>query len=178
MTAAEAADRLGVKTATLYAYVSRGVLSRRRSPKGHSVFSVDEIERLARRGRPRRGATAADPHNELLIESRVTALGVDRPYYHVPGTLKGAWEGIDAGVVVLNWSDKLESFAWFAGRGHRQVIAGYYDGEEPRLETWLPAVRARLRGQRQSELAGVMYTTWMAGYSQLEPFARTGWGRR
>jgi citrate synthase len=34
LTAAEAAERLGVKPATLYAYVSRGVLARRRAPEG------------------------------------------------------------------------------------------------------------------------------------------------
>lgn len=79
MTAAEAAARLGVKTATLYAYVSRGVLSRRRSPAGHSLFDAAEVERLARRGRPRRSSTSR--HNEVVIESRVTMLGTDRPYY-------------------------------------------------------------------------------------------------
>jgi citrate synthase len=74
--AATAAERLGVKPATLYAYVSRGVLQRRHSEDGRrSLFSADEIERLARRGRPR-----SQPP-ELVIESAVTALGVDRPYY-------------------------------------------------------------------------------------------------
>jgi citrate synthase len=48
----EAARRLGVKLATLYAYVSRGLLVSHRSPDGRrSLFSVDDIERLARRTR-------------------------------------------------------------------------------------------------------------------------------
>ena len=52
LTAAEAARRLGVKPATLYAYVSRGVLSRVRAPDGRaSLFGAEEVERLARRGR-------------------------------------------------------------------------------------------------------------------------------
>ena len=39
LTAAEAAQRLGVKPATLYAYVSRGVLSRARAADGRgSLF--------------------------------------------------------------------------------------------------------------------------------------------
>ena len=67
MTAADAARRLGVKQATLYAYVSRGVLSRRRGPDGRgSLFDPDEVERLALRGRPRRPAGAAD----IMVESR------------------------------------------------------------------------------------------------------------
>ncbi|MEU4515701.1 citrate synthase [Nonomuraea wenchangensis] len=74
--AATAAERLGVKPATLYAYVSRGVLRRRHADDGRrSLFSAEEVERLARRGRPR-----SQPP-ELVIESAVTALGVDRPYY-------------------------------------------------------------------------------------------------
>ncbi|MER7003299.1 citrate/2-methylcitrate synthase [Dactylosporangium sp. NPDC000555] len=73
----EAARRLGVKPATLYSYVSRGVLTRRKAPDGHSAFDPAEVDRLARRGRPRRqpGGT------ELVIESAVTMLGEDRHYY-------------------------------------------------------------------------------------------------
>ncbi|WP_084960457.1 citrate/2-methylcitrate synthase [Thermoactinospora rubra] len=74
--ASEAARRLGVKPATLYAYVSRGVLRRRRAEDGRrSLFDAEEVERLARRGRPRHRPP------ELVIESAVTALGADRPYY-------------------------------------------------------------------------------------------------
>lgn len=76
--ATSAAERLGVKTTTLYAYVSRGVLRRRRSADGRrSLFDPAEIEELARRGRPRR----PPGRHEMLIESQVTVLGDDRPYY-------------------------------------------------------------------------------------------------
>jgi citrate synthase len=75
--AAEAARRLGVKPATLYAYVSRGVLRRRPGADGRrSRFDAAEVAELARRGRPRRPADT-----ELVVESAVTALGADRPYY-------------------------------------------------------------------------------------------------
>src|SRR4029453_18319585 len=73
--AAEAAERLGVKPATLYAYVSRGMLHRRRDTDGRRrPFDPAEIGDLAGRGRPRLGP-------DLRIESAITALGVDRPYY-------------------------------------------------------------------------------------------------
>ena len=52
LTSAEAAERLGVKPATLYAYVSRGVLSRLRGPSG-STFDPQEVARLARSSRHR-----------------------------------------------------------------------------------------------------------------------------
>jgi len=74
LTAAEAARRLGVKPATLYAYVSRGVLSRVRAPDGRaSLFGADEVEHLARRGRPRRPAGAAD----ITVESAITEITGD-----------------------------------------------------------------------------------------------------
>jgi citrate synthase len=69
--AAEAAERLGIKQASLYAYVSRGVLSRRRDTAGRvSMFDAGEVEELARRGRPRRKQGAA----ELVIETQVTEI--------------------------------------------------------------------------------------------------------
>ena len=74
LTAAEAARRLGVKPATLYAYVSRGVLSRVRAQDGRtSLFGAEEVERLARRGRPRRPAGVAD----ITVESAITEITGD-----------------------------------------------------------------------------------------------------
>jgi citrate synthase len=74
MTAAQAARRLGVKQATLYAYVSRGVLGRGRAADGRgSLFDPDEIEQLARRGRPRRPAGAVD----ITVESAITEITGD-----------------------------------------------------------------------------------------------------
>src|SRR5207248_527594 len=65
LTAAEAARRLGVKPATLYAYVSRGVLSRVRAPDGRtSLFGTEEVEQLA----AARAAQAALPAGTLPLE--------------------------------------------------------------------------------------------------------------
>ena len=69
--AAEAAQRLGIKQASLYAYVSRGVLSRRRDADGRaSMFDAGEVEELARKGRPRRPASTA----EMVFESALTEI--------------------------------------------------------------------------------------------------------
>ncbi|MEV4009256.1 citrate synthase [Nonomuraea angiospora] len=96
--AATASERLGVKPATLYAYVSRGVLQRRHSDDGRrSLFSAEEIERLARRGRPR-----SQPP-ELVIESAITALGVDRPHYR----------GLDAlGLALTSDFETVAAWLW------------------------------------------------------------------
>jgi citrate synthase len=74
LTAAETARRLGVKPATLYAYVSRGILSRSKAEDGRaSLFNADDVERLARRGRPRRPAGAVD----ITVESAITEITGD-----------------------------------------------------------------------------------------------------
>jgi citrate synthase len=73
--AAEAAQRLGIKPASLYSYVSRGVLTPRRGSDGRaSLFDAAEIAGLARRGRPRRAPGGA----ELVIESELTEIADDR----------------------------------------------------------------------------------------------------
>jgi citrate synthase len=75
ITAAEAASRLGIKQASLYSYVSRGILTRRSTPGTRvSLFSVAEVEGLARRGRPRRLPGAG----ELVIETGLTEISGDR----------------------------------------------------------------------------------------------------
>ena len=51
-------------------------------------------------------------------------------YYLVNGTLKGSWEGLPADLGMINWNSgkPKASLPWFADRGHRQILAGYYDG--------------------------------------------------
>jgi citrate synthase len=79
LSTAEAAARLGVKPATLYAYVSRGLLGRERSPDGRtSTFDPAEIDRLARPGRARRGRR---PSAELVVPSALTAIERGLPWY-------------------------------------------------------------------------------------------------
>ena len=111
--AAQAAERLGVKPATLYAYVSRGVLRRRHAPDGRrSLFNAAEIEELARRGRPRRPPGPA----ELQIESALTALAKDRPYYRGRDALDLAATSSFEDVAAWLWSGAAEPATW-APRG-------------------------------------------------------------
>ena len=78
LTAAEAARRLGVKPATLYAYVSRGLLGRDKAADGRgSLFDPGEVEQLARRGLPRRPAGVAD----ITVESAITQIAAGRLRY-------------------------------------------------------------------------------------------------
>jgi citrate synthase len=79
LSTAEAAARLGVKPATLYAYVSRGLLGRERAPDGRtSTFDPAEVDRLARPGRARRGRR---PATDLVVPSALTAIDQGLPWY-------------------------------------------------------------------------------------------------
>lgn len=75
LTAKQVADRLGVELATVYAYASRGSLTRRPGADGRtSVYDADEVELLARRARPRstrRRAGAVD----VVIGTTVSEIG-------------------------------------------------------------------------------------------------------
>lgn len=117
--ATEAARRLGVKPATLYAYVSRGVLTRHRDADGRrSRFDAAEIEELARKGRPRRRPGEA----EVVIESAVTRLGADRPYYRGRDALELArGSGFEAVAEWLWTGADGERPAWTADAGRVRV---------------------------------------------------------
>ena len=74
ITTTEAAQRLGVKRATLYAYVSRGQLrSERRPGQQQSLFDRSEIDALASSTRP-----ASAPQPVLRFRSVATAVSAQR----------------------------------------------------------------------------------------------------
>ncbi|TDO52570.1 excisionase family DNA binding protein [Kribbella sp. VKM Ac-2527] len=75
LTTAEVADRLKVKPETIYAYVSRGLLtSRRARGRRGSLFAEADVERLASRSVDHPGAIER-------IESKLTLLTDDELYY-------------------------------------------------------------------------------------------------
>lgn len=72
ITSAEAAQRLGVKLETLYAYVSRGLLSRQRIAGSRgSTFDRAEVEALAASGGRARGADSR-PFRFPALNTRVS----------------------------------------------------------------------------------------------------------
>ncbi|MEV7172646.1 citrate synthase [Streptomyces sp. NPDC093224] len=75
----EAARALGVKPATVYAYVSRGQLTSRRDPAGRgSSFDAVEVEELARRSRREAAAPAA---GDLSVRTALTLIEPDHYYF-------------------------------------------------------------------------------------------------
>jgi citrate synthase len=149
INAAEAAQRLGVKQATLYAYVSRGMLARRRGDDGRSsLFEAEELAKLAERGQPRRAAGTGD----FVIESEltevtdgriryrgmeVTKLALWRPFEEVAGWLWTGGLGQDG--AASPWQATPEAVA--AGSGAQAALP---EGTLPleRLRVIVPAMAA------------------------------------
>jgi citrate synthase len=125
--AGEAARRLGVKQATLYSYVSRGVLRRRTGEDGRSsLFDAGEVESLARRGRPRHPGAG-----EFVIESALTEITSDRTCYR----------GFDITALAARY--ELEDAAWL-------LWTGELTGRD--REPWR-ATEAALRAGRAAQAA-------------------------
>jgi citrate synthase len=101
---AEAARRLGIKEASLYSYVSRGILTRRK-PAGSrsSLFSAAEVEALARKGRPR----GTPSQNELVIETALTEITDDTLWYRGRSAMALAAHAHLEDVAHLLWTGSL-----------------------------------------------------------------------
>ncbi len=95
-------------------------------------------------------------------------------YYAVNGTWAGSWEGLDAKVGIVNWYGELagKNAPFFAERGNRQILAGYYDGDETGdwIKEWLSKT-AEVPGR-----IGAMYTTWQDKYDAMDVWAAKAWG--
>ena len=161
LTAAEAARRLGVKPATLYAYVSRGVLSRGKAADGRaSLFNADEVERLARRGRPRRPAGIAD----ITVESAITEITGDSLRFRGLDASRLAVSRTFEEVAELLWTGEFRSArepwqarpaALAAGRAAQAALpAGTLPLE--RLQVIVPAMAATDPLRLQLDLAAVL----------------------
>jgi hypothetical protein len=99
-----------------------------------------------------------DPHHNAVAKD----------YYLVNGSLLNSWEGLSKDVIILPWyfSKRAESLKFFSERGHRQIIAGYYDAQPEQIKEWLAA------GKGMPGILGAMYTTWQNKYGDLETFSK------
>ena len=173
LNAAEAAELLGVKPATLYAYVSRGLLPREKGPRG-SWFDPRDVARLARSGRTgpdrlhedgdglvrRRGRASAGQTTEPLFVTELTLIedgglfyrGADavqlsrtRSFEEVAGWL---WSG--------EWPDRFE--AWEAAPATAEAVDAALDavpsGARPLERFMLAALVAGLSDDLRHDLTG------------------------
>ncbi|HET6406630.1 MAG TPA: hypothetical protein VFG14_02025 [Chthoniobacteraceae bacterium] len=120
---------------------------------------ADILRKVNPHGRIYTWSDMFDPHHNA----------VKGPYYLVNGPLVDSWIGLDKDIIILPWyfEKRSESLKFFADRGHKQVIAGYYDHRPDQVKEWLSAAKAT-----PDSVTGVMYTTWQNKYDDLEAFAR------
>ena len=149
LSSAEAASRLGVKQATLYAYVSRGLLHPERTPRG-STFDPLEVAQLARSsrrparpGQPGRSGSRRAPQDPVAGEpvflTEVTLIDGGRLYYR----------GVDA--VAISRTRSFEETAgwlwtgdWGDGPGAGWTVPEAVDAPLQRALRSLPAGTAPL----------------------------------
>lgn len=86
LTREEVLESLGIKAATLYAYVSRGLLRSVRTPQSrYSLYRRDEVERLGARRRGAKGRVGAAAGSmrwgEPVVSTSITRIGPEGPFY-------------------------------------------------------------------------------------------------
>ena len=98
LTARETCHMLGISQATLYAYVSRGLLESRPGKDHRSrLYLRQDVERLAQRKQVGRGAArgAAQSLDRSLpvLETRISLIRPDGPYYRGRSAIAMVREG-------------------------------------------------------------------------------------
>ncbi len=118
LTSVQVALRLGIEVRTVYAYVSRGVLSRTLAEDGRSSrFDPAEVDALARRGRPRKGTTRVGGI-DVSLATAITRVTPERLSYRGHDAVELARVASFEQVAELLWTGELPaaraSFASFA----------------------------------------------------------------
>jgi citrate synthase len=123
LSAHEAADLLGVKLPTVYAYTSRGLIQSVPGGKGRSRrYRRSDLERLCARRDARAGhgpvAAAALRQGEPVMDSAITMISLKRgPLYRGRAAIDLAREGrsfewVAEGLWSGDWSDRSEPSNW------------------------------------------------------------------
>ncbi|HUP23241.1 MAG TPA: citrate/2-methylcitrate synthase [Thermoanaerobaculia bacterium] len=139
-----ACERLGVKPATLYAYVSRGLVHSRRGADGRSrLYSAEDLDRLLLRAERRR-----DPEEQVrgaldwggpVLDSELTLIEDGRYYYRGRDATGLATSSRIEEVAALLWLGRPE--AW------REIFPARL---EPLPRSWRPAL-GRVAGAHPGE---------------------------
>jgi hypothetical protein len=120
---------------------------------------------------------AADPGKPLFIWSDMFDpthnARKSGAYYLVKGEgpWYGAWKDLPSDVTVVSWQmdpkTRRQSMEHFARIGHKQILAGYYDGDPKMIATWLKDAHG-IQG-----VDGVMYTTWQSNFKHTREFVES-----
>lgn len=156
LTAAEAAAALGVRLATLYAYVSRGLLRSEPAAAGRGRrYPAAEVEALAQRAAARRDpprvARQALDWGSPVLDSALTLIAGGRLYYRGQDAVALARSGESLErVASLLWQGSLDAplpapAAWRAAalpRLEQELAASRAWRPFQRMQVWLPLAAA------------------------------------
>lgn len=174
LTTEKAAERLGVKPETLYAYVSRGLIGSEREPGGRrSRYLRADVERLAARQRSggRAGGleivvetelTLLDPAGHLYLRGWDVERAVDEATFETVATW--LWTGEREDVEITAPPDLLRTV--------RRLTAALVDVPQPdRMRTVLAAVRSTdpFRNDRRPEAVAATGRTIIAAIVESLP---------
>ncbi|HVB65427.1 MAG TPA: helix-turn-helix domain-containing protein, partial [Nitrolancea sp.] len=124
LTAREAANELGISVATLYAYVSRGLIHSEPGPVGsrqrrYRLADVQALkERQAQRRDPARSVETALHWGTPLLESSITLIENNCLYYRGHNVINLARTQRFEDVVGLLWTGKHDGAAIELGENH------------------------------------------------------------
>src|SRR5438105_3637091 len=116
-SAVDAARALGVTRATLYAYVSRGLIRSEPGPgpTRERRYVRDDVDRLRRRGEERRDPDKVASHalqwGMPVLESSITLIADDALYYRGHDVLALARSASVEAVASLIWRSRLDGAA-------------------------------------------------------------------
>lgn len=170
MSAAEAARALGVTRATLYAYVSRGLVRSEPGPGPSRArrYAREDVERLRRRAEERRDPDKVAAHalqwGVPVLESAITLIAGDALYYR----------GHD--VVALARNASVEAVASLIWTGRLDATASPPAKTEPRRPSSIALSRREpFISRAQAALALAAVTDAHAFDLRPEAMVRTGW---
>jgi citrate synthase len=127
LTADEAASMLGIQTASLYAYVSRGQIRSEPTPENSRArrYSAEDVHRLLRRQHTRRNPDqSAEPALDWgipVLDSSITLLERGRIYYRGHDALDLAQSATIEQVAALLWNGSLDGHPILPVENNRDV---------------------------------------------------------
>ena len=177
----EAARRLGIKVTTLYAYVSRGLLTSHPAPGGRrSLFALEDVERLARRSRQAKtvetrmvtvttGVTQLTDDGPLFRGRLATELAATTSFEAVAGWL---WSGPGGAVAPDDWEAPSARPSWTpVDLGPPPEMAS---SDRMRWVVVMAGARDRLRSDLRPEVVTRTASRVAASMVESLPWPRTG----
>ena len=140
LTSRRAAEELGIGVATLYAYVSRGLIRSEAGSGRSRRYLAEDVrklkERKQQRGDPARVAEEALRWGTPVLESGITRISDNRFYYRGIDALSLAANNIIEQVASLIWTGDTSSEADIFRRGH--VLPPPFDSVSEALRPLAP----------------------------------------